>query len=90
MEPEWEFWTKTIYDPAIFWAMVTAVATVTLVFATIGLVWIGLIPLVRNRKAELAERFKEELLTPSAKGIFFLAAHGFLTLWLISNRGSAK
>jgi hypothetical protein len=78
MEPQWEFWTKTIYDPAIFWAMVTAVATVLLVVATILLVWIGLIPLVRNKKAELAERFKEELLTPSAQGIFFLAAHGFI------------
>jgi hypothetical protein len=31
-EPEWEFLTKTIFDPAIFWAMVTAVATVFLVF----------------------------------------------------------
>jgi hypothetical protein len=79
MEPQCEFWTKTIYDPAIFWAMITAVATVLLVVATILLVWIGLIPLVRNKKAELAERFKEELLTPSAQGIFFHASHGFLT-----------
>jgi hypothetical protein len=78
MKPEWEFLTKSIYDPAIFWAMVAASATVALVIATIGLVWVGLIPLVRSRKAELAERFKEELLTPSAQGIFFLAAHGFL------------
>jgi hypothetical protein len=51
--------------------MVAAVATVALVVATIGLVWIGLIPLVRSRKAELAERFKEELLTASAQRIFF-------------------
>jgi hypothetical protein len=79
MKAEWEFLTKTIYDPAIFWVMVTAVATVALVLATIGLVWIGLIPLVRSKKAELAERFKEQLLTPSAQRIFFLAAHGFLT-----------
>jgi hypothetical protein len=76
--PEWEFLTQSIYDPAIFWAMVAAVATVALVVATIGLVWIGLIPLVRSRKAELAERFKEELLTASAQRIFFLAAHNFL------------
>jgi|GEM_PF-3817328 len=78
MEPEWEFVTKSIYDPAIFWAMVAALATVALVVATIGLVWVGLVPLVRSSKAELAERFKEELLTPPAQGIFFLAAHGFL------------
>lgn len=79
MRPEWEFWTKSIFDPAIFWAMITALATIALVFATIFLVVIGLIPLVRSRKAELAERFKEELLTPSAQRIFFLIAHGFLT-----------
>jgi hypothetical protein len=79
MQPEWEFLTKTIFDPGVFWLMVTAVATVALVLATVGLVWIGLIPLVRSKKAELAERFKEELLTASSQEIFFLAAHGFLT-----------
>jgi hypothetical protein len=90
MEPEWEFLTKSIYDPAVFWAMVAAVATVALVFATIGLVWIGLIPLVRNKKSELAERFKEELLTPSAQGIFFLAAHGFLTFVVDKQSGDRE
>ena len=78
MKPQWEFWTKTIYDPAIFWAFVTAVATVLLVVATILLVWVGLIPLVRSKKAELAERLKTELLTPRAELMFFLVAHGFL------------
>ena len=28
MKPEWEWLTKTIYDPAIFWAMVTTAATI--------------------------------------------------------------
>jgi len=78
MEPEWEFWIKTLLDPAIFWLALTAIATVSLVVATIALVWIGLIPLVRSKKAELAERFREELLSPPAQTIFFLAAHGFL------------
>jgi hypothetical protein len=90
MNQEWEFLTKTIYDPAIFWVMVTAVATVALVFATIGLVWIGLVPLVRSKKAALAERFKEELLTPSAQGIFFLAAHGFLTFVIDRQSGDRE
>jgi hypothetical protein len=76
MEPQWEFWTKTIYDPAIFWAMVTALATVLLVAATLLLVWIGIIPLVRARRADLGERFRSELLRPSTQKIFFLAAHG--------------
>jgi hypothetical protein len=40
MEPQWEFLTKGIYDPAIFWTMVTAIATVLLVVATFCLVWI--------------------------------------------------
>ncbi|HEU0047819.1 MAG TPA: hypothetical protein VFQ43_09480, partial [Nitrososphaera sp.] len=78
MKPEWEFITKTIYDPAIFWAMVTAVATVLLVAATVGLVWIGLIPLINARKAEFADRFRSELLSSSAEKIFFLVAHGFV------------
>ena len=89
MEPQWKFLTDSIYDAAIFWAMVAAVATVALVFATIGLVWIGLIPLVRSKKAELAERFKQELLTPSAQGIFFLAAHGFLT-FVVDKQGGGR
>jgi hypothetical protein len=78
MKPEWEFLTKTIYDPAIFWAMVAAVATSFLVVATVGLVWIGLIPLIDARKAEFGDRFRRELLSSSAKKIFFLVAHGFV------------
>jgi hypothetical protein len=78
METEWEFVTRSIYDPAIFWVMVTAIATVLLVIATVGLVWVGIIPLVRERKAEFGDRFRSELLTPSAQKIFFLVAHGFV------------
>lgn len=78
MKPEWEWFTKTVYDPAIFWVMVTALATIALVVVTILLVVVGAIPLVRARKAELAEGFRAELWTPSARKIFFLASHGFL------------
>jgi hypothetical protein len=78
MKPQWEFLVKTIYDPAIFWVMVTAVATVLLVAATVVLVWIGLIPLINARKAEFADRFRSELLSPTAEKIFFLVSHGFV------------
>lgn len=78
MKPEWEWLTKTLYDPAVFWVMVTAIATIALVVVTLFLVVVGAIPLVRARKAELAEDFRAELLTPSARRIFFLASHGFL------------
>lgn len=30
MNTEWEFLTKTFFDPGIFWAMITAVATLIL------------------------------------------------------------
>ena len=76
METQWEFLTKTIYDPAVFWAMVTAIATVLLVIATVALVWVGILPLVRARRADLGERFRAELLRPSTQRIFFLASHG--------------
>ena len=78
MKTEWEFLTKTIYDPAIFWTMAVAVATVVLALATVALVLVGALPLVRAKKAELAERFREELLAPETKKLFFLASHGFL------------
>jgi hypothetical protein len=89
MRPECEFLTKSILDPAVFWAMITALATVALVFATNGLVWIGLITLVSSKKNDLAERFKAELLTASAEGIFFLASHGFLT-FVVDKQASGR
>jgi hypothetical protein len=48
MEAEWEWLTRTIYDPSIFWVMVTAVATVLLFLATLALVLVGAIPLVKR------------------------------------------
>lgn len=87
MHPEWEWLTKTIYDPAVFWAMVTAVATLLLVGATIGLVWIGIIPLVKTQRADLGERFRSELLRPAAQRIFFLASHGLFQFQTDPNTG---
>lgn len=78
MQPDWEWLTKTIYDPAVFWAMVTAVATVLLVTATSLLVWVGVIPLVRNKQADLAERLRQDFLSSLAQNVLFLAAHNLL------------
>jgi hypothetical protein len=78
MHYEWFFLTKTIYDPEVFWAMVTAVATILLVAGTFILAVTSYLPLVRARRAELTERFRSELLTPAAQKIFFLASHGLL------------
>src|SRR6266849_9097444 len=78
MKTEWEWLTKTIYEPEVTWAMVTAIATVLLVIGTAILAWAGVLPLFRARRAELTERFREELLTPTAKRILFLLAHNLL------------
>lgn len=78
MQPQWEWVTKTIYDPVVFWAMVTAVATVLLVAATGLLVWVGVIPLVRNKQADLTERLRQDFLSPIAENVLFLAGHNLL------------
>jgi hypothetical protein len=85
MHYEWLFLTKTIYDPEVFWVMVTALMTALLVIGTFVLARMSYLPLVkaqqdeiRTRRAVLAERFRDELLQPAAQKIFFLAAHGFL------------
>jgi hypothetical protein len=78
MHNEWLFVTKTIYDPEVFWAMITALATVGLLGATIALVWIGIIPLVRNKRADLVERLRQDFLTSLVENILFLAGHNLL------------
>jgi hypothetical protein len=73
-EPEWEFLTKTIFDPTIFWAMLTAVATVFLVlFAA----W-PLRGIAKTRRTELVRHLKEDFLTPRTKAIMFLINHNLI------------
>jgi hypothetical protein len=94
MHYEWLFLTKSIYDPEIFWMMVTALATIALVIGTGILATTSYLPLVRARRDEirarnalLTERFRNELLTPSAQKIFFLASHGFLNFAVDRHNG---
>ena len=76
MQPtsEWEFLTKTIFDPAVFWTMLTAVATVFLVFFAA----LPLRELAKTRRTELVRRFKEDFLTPRINAIMFLIDHNLI------------
>jgi hypothetical protein len=73
-EPEWEFLTKTIFDPAIFWAMVTAVATVFLVFFAV----LPLREIAKTRRTELVRHLREDFLTFRIKAIMFLINHNLI------------
>jgi hypothetical protein len=74
MKPEWEFLTKSIYDPGIFWVMVTAVATLCLVI----LAAIPLRDLARARRTELVRHLKDDFVTPQIKAIMFLLNHNLI------------
>jgi hypothetical protein len=74
MKPEWEFLTKTIYDPEVFWVMVTAVATIFLVF----LAAIPLRSLAKTRRTELARRLRDDFSTDRTRAIIFLIDHNLL------------
>jgi hypothetical protein len=78
MKPELEFLTKTIYEPEVFWAMLVAVATVILTFATVALVFVGAIPLVRAKKADSRRDFARSCWRQKLRKLFFLVSHGFL------------
>lgn len=81
MNPEWEFLTKTLYDPAIFWSMATAVCTFLLVLATAALVWVGFVQLrqlVKTSKADFVDRLKRDFFTVEARRLIFLVEHDFL------------
>jgi hypothetical protein len=74
MKTDWEFLTKTIYDPAIFWGMVTAFATVFLALFAV----FPLRDLARTRRTELAWRLRENFWTPRMQAIMYLIDHGLL------------
>jgi hypothetical protein len=74
MKPEWEFLTKTIFDPGVFWAMLTAVATASLVFVAV----LPLRDLAKTRRTELVRRLRDDFLTARIKAIMFLINHNFL------------
>lgn len=74
MKPEWEFLTKTIYDPEVFWVMVSAVATVLLVILAAIPLW----SIAKTRRTEVARRLRDEFWTERTKAIMFLIDHNLL------------
>ncbi len=68
--PPESFWHKTIFDPTIFWVMLTAVATVALVL--VG--YFQLAELVRTRKSEFAKKLHEDFSTPIERAVFSVIA----------------
>ncbi len=68
--PPESFWHKTIFDPTIFWVMLTAVATVALVL--VG--YFQLAELVRTRKSEFAKKLHEDFSTPIERSVFSVIA----------------
>ncbi len=72
--PPESFWHKSIFDPTIFWVMLTALATVALVL--VG--YFQLAELVRTRKSEFVEKLHEDFSTPEERSVFSLIARGRL------------
>jgi hypothetical protein len=74
MKPEWDFLTKSIYDPEVFWVMVTAVATVFLVILAAVPLW----SLAKTRRTDLVRRLKDDFWTTRVKAIMFLIDHNLI------------
>jgi hypothetical protein len=68
MKPEWKFLTDTFFEAAVFWVMITAVASIALVI-------LGVIPLIRSKKTELAESLKKDFWVREARVIWFLVGY---------------
>jgi hypothetical protein len=69
-----ELFRKTIHDPAIFWAMVAAVATVVLLF----LAWRQLRSLAKTSRSDFLYRLKSDFFTKEARQLVFLANEDLL------------
>jgi hypothetical protein len=74
MKTEWEFLTKTLFDPGIFWVMVTALASIAVVIVAA----VPLRSLANSRKTEVARRLREDFWTPRVRAMMFLVNHGLL------------
>jgi hypothetical protein len=72
-----EFWHSTLGDAAIFWAMITALATAALVI--VG--YVQLADLVRTRKSDFSERLYSSFFsTPEAAMLLVLIRYKLLIL----------
>jgi hypothetical protein len=69
-----EFWLKTLEDPATFWAMVAAIATIGL----IAVAYYQLRDLAETSKSDFLYKLKKDFFTPEARRLVFLAEAGLL------------
>lgn len=74
MKTEWEFLTRTLFDPAVFWAMATAVATIALIVVAYS----QLRSLARTSRSDFLYRLKRDFFTQDARRLIFLAEHDLI------------
>jgi hypothetical protein len=74
MKTEWEFLTKTLEDPTIFWTMATAVASITLVVVA----YRQLRSLARTSRSDFLYRLKNDFFNDEARRLIFLAENNLL------------
>lgn len=74
MQPEWEFLTKTIYDPGVFWVMLTAISTVVLVIVA----WSQLRSLAKTSRSDFLYKLKKDFFTDEARRMIFLFEQGLV------------
>lgn len=75
MRTEWEWFTESLLKPEAFWMMVTACATIALVFAAA----FPLRQAVKARQTDLARELWKDFWTPRARAITLLIDQGLLT-----------
>jgi hypothetical protein len=71
---KWEFWLKTLQDPATFWAMAAAIATAGL----IAVAYYQLRDLAKTSKSDFLYKLKKDFFTPEARRLVFLAENDLL------------
>lgn len=69
-----EFLRTTFSDPAIFWAMVTALATISLIYVA----WWQLRSIARTSRSDFLYRLKSDFFTDEARRLVFLAENELL------------
>ena len=74
MTTEWEFLTKSLFDPAIFWTLATALATMALILVAY---W-QLRSLARTSRSDFLFCLRNEFFTEESRRLIFLAEHELL------------
>src|ERR1039458_316278 len=68
------WWCKTIFDPGVFWVMVTGVATTALIFVA----WSQLHNLAEVSRGDFIYRLKKDFFTEESRGLLFLLEYHLL------------